>query len=54
MSKEEINKNSTELIGVLEAIAIVAKKLAQRLMRLEEEVARREEGLSCKPASREY
>lgn len=46
MSKEEINQKSTELIGVLQAISVVAKKLAQRIMKIEEEVNKCEESLS--------
>lgn len=48
MSKEEINQKSTELIGVLQAISVVAKKLAQRIMKIEEEVNKCEESFSSK------
>lgn len=42
MPEEMKNKSTTELIGVLQAISVVASNLAKRLMRLEEEVKRRE------------
>lgn len=54
MSKEEMNQKSMELVGVLQAISVVAKKLAQRLMKIEEEVNRREESLSGKSTSNKY
>ncbi|NRY61484.1 hypothetical protein [Clostridium beijerinckii] len=54
MSKEEMNQKSMELVGVLQAISVVAKKLAQRLMRIEEEVNRREESLFSKSTSKKY
>lgn len=54
MSKEEMNQKSTELVGVLQAISIVAKNLSQRLVKIEEEVNRREESLSTNSASRKY
>ena len=43
MKEKEINQSNTELIGILQAISVVAKNLAHRLMRLEEEVKKREE-----------
>lgn len=46
MKKEEVNENYKELVGVLESISIVAKRLAKRLMKIEAEVRRREESLS--------
>lgn len=47
MNNEEMNQKSTELVGVLQAISVVAKRLAQRLMRIEEEVNRREKKFIC-------
>jgi hypothetical protein len=44
MSKEEMNQKSAELIGVLQAISVVAKKLALRIARLQEEVKNLEKG----------
>lgn len=46
MKRVEMNEKSVELIGILQAISVVAKNLAQRLILLEEEVSRREESLS--------
>lgn len=54
MNQEYMNQKSAEVVGVLQAISVVAKKLAQRLIKLEEEVENREESLSGKPASRKY
>lgn len=54
MSKKETDQKSTELVGVLQAISIVAKNLSQRLVKIEEEVTRREESLFTKSASRKY
>lgn len=51
MSKEEINQKSTELVGVLQAISIVAKNLSQRLVKIEEEVNMREEAMERRAKS---
>lgn len=54
MSKEEMNQKSMELVGVLQAISVVAKNLSQRLVKIQEEVNKREESLSTKPVSKKY
>jgi hypothetical protein len=43
VSKNELNQECTELLGVLQAISVVAKKLAHRLMSIQEKVVAREE-----------
>ena len=50
--QELTRKSTTELIGVLQAISVVASNLATRLMRLESEVKRREENSVCHVASK--
>ena len=52
MAEELKQKSTTELVGVLQAISIVAGDMAGRLMRLQREVERREKeaglcGKSC-------
>ena len=54
MRKEEMKEKSMELVGILQAISVVAKKLSQRLMRIEAEVNRREESLAGKSPLRKY
>ncbi|MEQ8155726.1 MAG: hypothetical protein ABRQ25_12710 [Clostridiaceae bacterium] len=54
MNDEEMNQRTAELVGVLQAISVVAKKLAHRLMRIEEEVKRREKKLSAEFVSKKY
>jgi|GEM_PF-2871406 hypothetical protein len=54
MSKDEMNQKSTELVGVLQAISVVAKNLSQRLVKIQEEVNKHEESLSINSASRKY
>lgn len=51
VSKVEINQKSTELVGVLQAISIVAKNLSQRLVKIEEEVNMREEAMERRSKS---
>lgn len=47
MTDDVKEKSTTELIGVLQAVSIVAKNLAKRLLKLEDEVKRREENSLC-------
>lgn len=54
MNNEDMSQKTAELVGVLQAISVVAKKLAHRLMRIEEEVKRREENLSAEFVSKNY
>ncbi len=56
MPEEIKDKSTIELIGVLQAISVVARNLANRLMKLDEEVKRREKencvcGQSCQRQS---
>ena len=45
------NASSKELIGMLQAIAVVADNLASRLMKLDREVERREMDAHCRGQS---
>ena len=45
-------QNSTELIGILQAISIVAKSLALKLMQIEKDVAAYEPGAAIAAGKR--
>ncbi len=45
-------QNAAELIGILQAISIVAKSLAMKLMQIEKEVQAYESGMEAAAGSR--
>lgn len=46
-------QNAAELIGILQAISIVAKSLAMKLMQIEKEVQAYESGMETTAAGRQ-